>query len=300
MTTAHVLGDLEDRVAHGERMTGADAERVFRCPDLVSVGVIGELARRVRTGRVVTFGRVVEVGETLPATPGESGEVRLVGAPVSIDTARARVRAAVTWAQSRTVTGFTLADLSALCADDTARLTALARDLASDGLRAIAGVALDRAASDAALIAQIRAVLAGGLGAWRLVVDRGDGPDSRLALIERACAVQEATGAIRAFAPLPRLDPAGAPSTGYDDVKTVAAARVRCADIERIQVDWPLYGPKLAQVAITFGASDIDGVSAIDTDDLGPRRAPAEDIRRQIRAAGADPVERDGCYLSRS
>jgi aminodeoxyfutalosine synthase len=90
------------------------------------------------------------------------------------------------------------------------------------------------------------------------------------------------------------------PSTGYDDVKTVAAARVRCGDIERIQVDWPLYGPKLAQVAITFGANDLDGVSAIDTDELGPRRAPVEDIRRQIRSAGAEPVERDVFYLVRS
>jgi aminodeoxyfutalosine synthase len=300
MNTAHVLGDLEERLARGERMTRADAERVFRCPDLVSVGVIGELARRARTGNVVTFGRVMEVGEVLPETPGESGELRLVGTPVSTDAACARVRAVVAWAQGRPVTGFTLADLATLCAGDTGHLTALSARLASDGLQAVAEVAVDRAASDADLIAQVQAVLAGGLGAWRATVERAEGSAARLELIERACLLQDATGAIRAFAPLPRLDPAEVPSTGYDDVKTVAAARVRCGDIERIQVDWPLYGPKLAQVAITFGANDLDGVSAIDTDELGPRRAPVEDIRRQIRSAGAEPVERDVFYLVRS
>jgi hypothetical protein len=299
MRAAHVLDDLADRLGRGEPMTRADTERVFRCPDLVSVGVIGEQARRERTGSVVTFGRVVEVGEALPETPGACGEVRLVGVPASIEAARDRVRMAVAWAQGRPVTGFTLADLAALCGGDVARLTALSAALVSDGLRAVAEVAIDRAASDAMLIEHVQAVLAGGLGAWRLTVEQADGA-ARLELIERACALQAATGAVRAFAPLPRRDSADAPSTGYDDVKTVAAARVRCGDIERIQVDWPLYGPKLAQVAITFGANDIDGVSAIDSDELGPRRAPLEDIRRQIRAAGAEPVERDAHYFPRS
>ena len=63
-----------------------------------------------------------------------------------------------------------------------------------------------------------------------------------------------------------------------------------------IQVDWPLYGPKLAQVALTYGASDVDGVSAIDDESLGTRRSPREDIERQIRAAGGVPVARNGRY----
>jgi aminodeoxyfutalosine synthase len=76
----------------------------------------------------------------------------------------------------------------------------------------------------------------------------------------------------------------------------VAIARLRAVDIPSIQVDWPLHGPKLAQVAITFGANDIDGVGAVDVEQLGRRRAPREDIERQIRAAAAVPAERDGRY----
>ena len=85
------------------------------------------------------------------------------------------------------------------------------------------------------------------------------------------------------FAPLPREDVPEQPSTGYDDVRTVAVARLVCSGIASIQVDWPLYGPKLAQVAIAFGADDIDGVAAIDALNLGPRRAP----RRKRSSTGA-------------
>ena len=65
-----------------------------------------------------------------------------------------------------------------------------------------------------------------------------------------------------------------------------------------IQVDWTLYGPKLAQVALTVGADDVDGVSPVDDMSEGRRRAPLEEIRRNIRAAGLEPVERNGRFES--
>ena len=59
-------------------------------------------------------------------------------------------------------------------------------------------------------------------------------------------------------------------------------------------MDWALYGPKLAQVALTIGADDVDGVAAVDPGTLGARRSPLEEIRGNIRAAGLEPVERNG------
>jgi 2-iminoacetate synthase ThiH len=49
-------------------------------------------------------------------------------------------------------------------------------------------------------------------------------------------------------------------------------------------------------VALTFGADDLDGVSAADDAPEGKRRAPLEDIRRNIEAAGFTAVERDGRF----
>ena len=67
-------------------------------------------------------------------------------------------------------------------------------------------------------------------------------------------------------------------------------------NIPSIQVDWSLYGPKLAQVALTVGADDVDAVSADDDESQGRRRAPLEEIQRNIRAASQDPVERNGRF----
>ena len=75
-------------------------------------------------------------------------------------------------------------------------------------------------------------------------------------------------------------------------------ARLLAGNIDSIQVDWPLYGPKLAQVALTMGADDVDGVSALEGD-LGRRRSPIEEIRGNIVAAGLEPVERDARFERR-
>ena len=89
------------------------------------------------------------------------------------------------------------------------------------------------------------------------------------------------------------------PTTGYDDVKRVALARLFLADVPSIQVDWALYGPKLAQVALTMGADDLDAVSPMDEAPEGPRRSPLEEVRRNIRAAALEPIERDGRFERR-
>jgi aminodeoxyfutalosine synthase len=95
---------------------------------------------------------------------------------------------------------------------------------------------------------------------------------------------------------LPRAVNSAVPTTGYDDVKRIALARLIVDNIPSIQVDWSLYGPKLAQVALTVGADDIDEVSAADDVSRGRRRAPLEEVRRNIIAAGQEPVERNGRF----
>ena len=107
-------------------------------------------------------------------------------------------------------------------------------------------------------------------------------------------------GVLRAFAPLPRVVNPAVPTTGYDDVRRVALARLFVQNIPSIQVDWSLYGSKLAQVALTVGADDLDAVSPVDDLAEGRRRAPLEEVRRNIRAASLDPVERDGRFDTRT
>jgi hypothetical protein len=299
MTTTHTLADLEQKAAAGEALTATELARVLACSDLVSVGVLGEMARRAASGDTITFCRVTPVmGDDSSFEIGEAGEVRLIGVPASLKDARRRVQAVTTAAAGLPVTGFSLADLLELCGHDHLALADAAASLHADGLEAVAETPVDRFESTEVLVESLRAVIHGGLAAHRLTVDRADLP-ARLGLIARVADVQRELGCARLFAPLSRLESVETPSTGYDDVKTIALARLHCPPSLAIQVDWPLYGPKLAQVALAYGAGDVDGVSAVDTLNLGTRRSPAEDILRQIRAAGGVPVERDGRFASR-
>src|SRR5207247_10596701 len=100
-----------------------------------------------------------------------------------------------------------------------------------------------------------------GLTLARLTVHQLPSPDVT-GLLRRVTRLQRAVGVIRTFAPLPRtLNPA-VPTTGYDDVRRVAIARLLVDNVVSIQVDWSLYGHNLAEVVLTVGADDVDGVSS--------------------------------------
>ena len=288
--------DFAAAVAEGRALSRAEAEALLANPDLLLTGTLGEQARVAITGRQVTYGRVAVVTADFdPAQVGEACEVRLVGTPVTVEMAIARVRGAAGRTGHAVLTGFSLADLLDLAGHDHLGLAELARECASAGLEAVAEAPIDLLGDLDHATEVVRAAQHGGLAVRCLTVSRAS-LEARLPLIELACQMQDALGTFATFAPLPRLDPADTPATGYDDVRTVAAARLMCRNIRAIQVDWPLYGPKLAQVAIAYGANDIDGIAPIADPAAGHRRSPKEDIERQIRAAGADPVERDARY----
>jgi len=263
--------------------------------NLIAFGARGDEERRRRHGLKTTFVRVFEVHvDAVPATiPAgvTAGEVRIVGAPASVAAATAAVKAALGAAGTLPVTAFSLGDLVDLGGGSIAGLIDVAGRLAGAGLQTIAEAPIDVLAD---AVGMVGAAAKAGLRVPRLTVRDGMA-GSRDRLIALAVQVQAANGGVRAFAPLPRVTSIAQPSTGYDDVKTVAAARLQAHNIDSIQVDWQLYGPKLAQVALTMGADDIDGVSPLEGD-LGRRRSPIEEIRGNITAAGLEPIERNGRF----
>jgi len=293
------LQDFDDMVAAGSRFSPEHIEALCTSVDLPSLGSLGEAVRKRKHGSRVTFVRVFELAGAAPETSvGDAGEVRLQGAPATAEDARACVRDVAGWAAGVPLTGFSLTSLLRLAGGDHLVLAEIAAMLKSEGLEAIAEVSIDELDGQDNADEALRALAHGGLGAWRAVV-RQAAFARRLELIDRAEKLQQETGAFRSLAPLPLLDSAEQPSTGYDDVRTIALARLMCPSIASIQVDWRIYGPKLAQVAITYGADDIDRVPAADVEHLGHRRSSAEEIKRQIQMAFAEPVERDGRYGTR-
>jgi CofH/MqnC C-terminal region len=295
-------------------MDAVSLRALLTTPNLIDVGVEGDTVRREMHGTRTTFLRVFEVHVDAPPASAPAGmaagEIRIVGKPSSEEAAIRAASAAAALAAGLPVAGFSLADLVAL-AGSPAQLTSLCARLRASGLEALADVPLDAELS-LDLAEAVMAARSGGLAAQRLTValppkgertadtsSRGGSAmdvDGRLELVSRAVELQDRVGGFLAFAPLARIQSIAGPTTGYADVKQIALARVAVRNIPSIQVDWALYGPKLAQVALTVGADDIDGVAAADPAALGPRRSAIEEIRTNIRAAALEPVERNGRF----
>jgi 2-iminoacetate synthase ThiH len=288
------LDALAGRVADGGALTDADAELLASTSDIVTLGIMADEVRRLRHGRRTTFMRVAHAGfDALAAgaleCPPAARELRLGGAFPGLDAAIDAVARAAAH-DSLPVSAFSLADLEAASAADGARLAEWVEALRAAGLAFITEAPVDRLSSPADALS---AAGDGGMPIARLTFDgRGVSPLDRVRRIRELGALAHLAQAV---ALLPRRA-GGEPTTGYEDVKAVALARI-LLDVEHVQVDWTLHGPKLAQVALTFGADDVDNVSAADEIAEGRRRAPLEEIRRNIRAASLEPIERDARFV---
>ena len=285
-----MMDAIAERVQQGGAIGDADARAILDSHDLIAIGMMADDVRRRMRGARTTFLRVFEVHvDAVPsALPGavSAGEVRIVGRPASIDAAVAAVTAAAPLAGAVPLSGFSLADLKALAGSTLSNACAALRQA---GLEMIAEVPVD---ADDLSAADVDAARRAGLTVTRMTVTALP-EDRRIAVVARARDLQQAVGGFAAFAPLPRTMSATAPSTGYSDVKQVALARLLVTNVDSVQVNWPLYGPKLAQVALTVGADDVDGIAAVEPGILGPRRSALEEIRGNIRAAALEPVERN-------
>src|SRR5678815_849543 len=281
-----------ERITAGERLPPDVIRELARTPDILPLGMLADTLRRRLHGSRTTFLRVAACPfnqSIADAVPPAAREVRLSGSPETLDAAVAAVQAAKSVAGLRTVAAFSWADAERWRSSEG---PGVLKKLHDAGLDAIAELPLDKI-SDAR--SALRALTTRGFTQVRLSIAAAPAAE-RTELLLQVAALQDEFGCIQALDPLPAKLPAYRPTTGYDDVKMVAVARLAAPNVPCIQVDWLRYGPKLAQVALTFGADDICGVSASDEAPEGRRRAPLEEIRRNIEAAGFEPVERDGRF----
>ena len=118
--------------------------------------------------------------------------------------------------------------------------------------------------------------------------------------------LQDETGGFQTFIPLAfhpentGLDHIPKPS-GLMDLKTIAISRLMLDNFDHIKAYWIMLGEKTAQIALSFGADDLDGtvVHELIYHDAGaktPEGLTVEQIHQLIREAGREPVERDTLY----
>jgi len=276
-------------------VSDAELSSLASSHDIISIGMLADEARRARHGTRTTFVRVadvaVEPGKRVDVPPA-AGEVRIAGTPASRAAAVDRVREVTAAVRSVPVSGFSLADLEELATSEQITLRQLLEELHAAKLELVAEAPFDRLKDPRRSVEEVNIA---GLAVARLTFDRLPAADAP-AVLRQIAALQRDVAVIRAFAPLPRRTNPAVPTTGYEDVKRVALARLCADNIPSIQVDWSLYGPKLAQVALTVGADDVDAVSPVDDMSLGRRRAPLEEVISNIRSAGLQPIERNGRF----
>ncbi len=288
-----------ERAIAGDDLSPDDVNAIHAIPDVLALGMAADEVRRRRHGANITFVRVQivpvdSVSDQFAVAPA-AGEIRLTGSLADLERALDAVRRVVALVGRRVpVHGFSLAEVDAVAGVDTAKAVEVLTSLHAVGLERIAEAPLDGLPSVEPLLESVFNV---GLGIARATVERAPA-DARAALLDSAARILGAYPAIVAFAPLPRRSGVY-PSTGFEDVRLVALTRL-LVDVPHVQVDWQLYGPKLAQVALTFGADDVDNVSPVDDAPEGRRRAPLEEIRRNIVAASGEPIERDGRFETRA
>jgi aminodeoxyfutalosine synthase len=119
-------------------------------------------------------------------------------------------------------------------------------------------------------------------------------------------AVQDETGGFQTFIPL-AFHPANTPlqhlwtTTGMEDLRNIAVSRLVLDNVPHIKAYWQMLSPKIAQIALRFGADDLDGTVVEEKiyHDAGattPQGLRRQDLVRLIREAGREPVERDTLY----
>ena len=128
----------------------------------------------------------------------------------------------------------------------------------------------------------------------------------RLEHLDALRTTQDETGGFLAYIPLafhPKNTEMSEHSrtTGIDDLKNIAVARLMLDNFPHIKAYWVMIGPKLAQVALSFGADDMDGTvkEEIITHMAGGESEQAlghKTLIKLIKEAGREPVERDTLY----
>jgi aminodeoxyfutalosine synthase len=130
--------------------------------------------------------------------------------------------------------------------------------------------------------------------------------EDRVDHLHKLRAVQDETGGFQTFIPL-AFHPENTPldhlpvTTGLTDLRQIAVSRLLLDNFSHIKAYWQMLTPKIAQIALRFGADDLDGTVIEEKiyHDAGattPQGMTRKGLCRLITEAGRVPVERDTLY----
>ena len=135
-----------------------------------------------------------------------------------------------------------------------------------------------------------------------------EGVEHRVDHLIRLREQQDRTGGFNAFIPLKYRNFGNSMSAIgevpiVDDLRTLAMSRLILDNVPHIKAYWVMYGKQTTEMALAFGADDIDGTiddstkiySMAGADDQRPRMS-VEDMQQMVERAGFVAIERDTHY----
>ena len=131
-------------------------------------------------------------------------------------------------------------------------------------------------------------------------------PRHRVDHLIRLRGLQDETGGFQTFIPL-SFHPDGtrlahlAKPTALDDLRTMAVSRLLLDNFDHLKAYWISLGVPTAQIALAYGADDLDGTVRHerihhDAGSSAPEVLTVAELRHLIAEAGRQPVERDTLY----
>jgi aminodeoxyfutalosine synthase len=133
----------------------------------------------------------------------------------------------------------------------------------------------------------------------------------RIEHLEMLRTLQDSTGGFLTYIPLAyhpdrnelgeEMGRVGTATTGYEDLKNIAVARLFLDNIPHVKTHWPMVTPFVSQIALSFGCDDVEGTVVYERiyHEAGAQTAMHMsylELVRLIRGAGKRPVERDSLY----
>jgi cyclic dehypoxanthinyl futalosine synthase len=283
----------------------------LRSSDLLEIGILAnQIRRNLHPENVVTYelrgmATSLEQASSEAVSRGSSVDLSQIrdAEHLPLDTLQASLLARHT--QPGHVT-FHHLPISCLKAIDRSALAEALRRLHQAGLRSLSANfettqtfatlsahhgALLRAAAECDLLVSIS-----------ITIGNSESLEQRVETLAMLRAFQEESNAIQAV--LLRVHHAATPearreeeATAVDYLKTLAATRLFLDNVEHLQTDWSVMGPKVLELALRFGADDAGSVPWSQAGSPEPSHHGGEsELRRIIRDAGFRPVERDALF----
>jgi aminodeoxyfutalosine synthase len=356
------LRPVADKVARGERLSGADGVALFESSDLLGIGHMADAVNRAKHGDRVTFAANQHINPTnicilrktcvfcsYARLPKEDGAYRYTLEQVYEEAASANS----TLTREFHIVGgldmhagleyyvemfrglkqrFPHVHIKALTAVEIAHIARISKLSIRDTLITLRGAGLDTMPGGGAEVFSpgVRATIAdkklsgeeyiavhreahslGIRSNCTMLYGHVETYADRMAHLDMLRDLQDETGGFLAYIPLAyhpdnnelgeTLHRTGLATSGFDDLKNLAVARLFLDNFDHIKSHWIMVTPFVSQASLHFGVNDLEGTVVREKiyHEAGAHTAQAmtlDQLLRLIRGAKKVPAERDSFY----